>query len=46
MDHPWHEIEKIEATNADITDNRTIAGFILEIENRRFAMVKNSHRTA
>jgi len=28
QDHPWHEIEKIEATSAGITDNRTIAEFL------------------
>jgi len=32
LDHPWHEIEKIEATTAEITDNRSIAEFLRELQ--------------
>ncbi|PKP45155.1 MAG: hypothetical protein CVT94_18850 [Bacteroidetes bacterium HGW-Bacteroidetes-11] len=32
MDHPWHEIEKIESTAATISDSRTLTEFLLELQ--------------
>jgi hypothetical protein len=32
LDHPWHEIEKIETTSTEYSDNQTIAEFIREIK--------------
>ncbi|MBK9358458.1 MAG: hypothetical protein IPN08_13880 [Bacteroidales bacterium] len=32
LDHFWREIEKIDATTAEITDNRSIAEFLRELQ--------------
>jgi hypothetical protein len=35
MDHPWHEIEKIETTSAEYSDSRTMAEFLREINRTK-----------